>query len=29
MSMLLTLVVNLVGLGLIGLVVWWFWMSKE
>lgn len=29
MSMLLTLIVNLVGLGLIGLIVWWFWMSKE
>ncbi len=29
MSMLITLVVNCLGLGLIGLIVWWFWMSKD
>jgi len=23
-----TLIVNIVGLLLIGLIVWWFWMSK-
>jgi len=23
-----TLLVNLAGLGLIGLIVWWFWMAR-
>jgi plastocyanin domain-containing protein len=23
-----TLLVNLIGLALIGLIVWWFWLSK-
>jgi len=23
-----TLLINLAGLGLIGLIVWWFWMAR-
>jgi len=24
----ITLLVNLAGLGLIGLIVWWFWIAR-
>jgi len=24
-----TLLVNLAGLGLIGLIVWWFWIARS
>jgi len=24
----ITLIVNLAGLGLIGLIVWWFWIAR-
>jgi len=24
-----TLIVNLAGLGLIGLIVWWFWIARS
>lgn len=25
----MTIVINLIGLGLIGLVIWWFWLYKQ
>jgi len=25
----MSIIVNLAGLGLIGLIVWWFWLATE